>query len=707
MRLAVLLLALFWFTVSQAQFQGDSRLEKALDVRAEAEQLGTVIERISQDVNVKLYVEGSLRGDLVVLYAKQRPASEILSMIAEHFGWKWEKEGDGYKLFQPTESRAEEQRLLKEQILEPYKLAQHAARKYLEEVAKADKEKLENELKLLDERAEALRKEGDWDAYYSVWHEYERVYQLLHPLNHLALKAFSSLSEGQLLELDSRSRIVLALHPTPAQHTLRDVQKEIEAAVRFCIEWRETVRKLLKEKMQELRLQERSVRSYLQKGVANIRIEIHRERVMNEARFPYMYITLLDSNGDVLHRATARPARCFRNTLLPSKPKAAKRTVWDELRIESEGLRHASERDELEIRKEFFTVGNKSDPLAPWAFTLCEIAAAAGINLIGDLYDLSWDDLAWGSRYWFKPPNNNVGTMLDELTLSSGQTWKLEADWVKLRHRKWALARFSTVPRNVLFTARDTLLTKGGLALDDLAAIAGQLNDRQAESNVLRYATKWHWSYEEQTLYVLRLWNSLSNISRKALLGGEVIAFAQLPPQARRYYSEVIFRLRTFDLFFPDDSPDPEVMEELQFQKERWGYDEKRAEDREITQLFPQGPLFDSTLDLRVMIRKGLEELYGSTLSLGNFSDFLTRFEENSQEYNLILSEMVRPAAINKYFFTFQLQSGFAGGDVITTALSNPNAPFVKFTSLPEEIIKKVRELEAKYRKWRERVVEQ
>ncbi|HWP31452.1 MAG TPA: hypothetical protein VNK96_07000 [Fimbriimonadales bacterium] len=700
MRLAVLSLALFLFTVSQAQFQGDSRLEKPLDVRAEAEQLGTVIERISNDVNVKLYVEGSLRGDLVILYVKQRPASEILSTIAEHFGWKWEKEGDGYRLFQPTESRAKEQRLLKEQILEPYKLAQQAAKKYLEQVAKADKEKLENELKLLDERMQTLRNEGDRNAYLSVWHEYERIYQLLYPLNHLTLKAFSSLSEQQLLELDSRSRIVLALRPSPAQHPLRDVQKEIEAAVQHLIEWREGIRKLLKERMQELRLQERSVRSYSQKDVANIRIEIFREREMNEERFPYMRITLLDSEGYILHRANAYLNEVFLKYAPSIEAKAREKNRLDELRIESEDLRHPSERDKLEIRKEFFTIGNKRDPLAPWAHTFCEIAAAARINLIGDLYDLG-GDLAWDTGYWFKPTKNNAGMMLDELTSISGQTWRLEGEWVKLRHKKWALARFSTVPRNILFASRDTMLTKGGLALDDLAAIAAQLNDRQAESKVIRYATKWHWPSGEQALYVLRLWNSLNNISRKALLGGEVIAFAQLPPQARRYYSEVVFRLGAFDFFFFIDSPDPEVVEEMQFQKERWGYDETQAEDREITQRFPQGPLFDSTLDLKVIVREGLTELYGGTSSLGNFSSFLAQFEEESQEYNLIRSEMVRPAVINKYFFTFQLQPGFAGGVVIDTSLSDPKAPFVKLSSLPEETIKKIKEMEAKYRKWR------
>jgi hypothetical protein len=100
----------------QACLSEDQRLAKRIDLAERYVCLTDILQKVSDMTGVKLHAEGFIAGENVILMIRDRPAGEVLDLLAENLGYYWNSihRGntiEGYELCQDLVSRQREQRL--------------------------------------------------------------------------------------------------------------------------------------------------------------------------------------------------------------------------------------------------------------------------------------------------------------------------------------------------------------------------------------------------------------------------------------------------------------------------------------------------------------------------------------------------------------------------------------------------------------------
>ncbi|MCH8275151.1 MAG: hypothetical protein IH851_10210, partial [Armatimonadetes bacterium] len=676
------------FVAATAQFADDARLAEPISLRVEAERVRSVLKRISDLTDVELSVAKPLEDDLIILYVKEKPAAEVLKIIAEHFDWNWEKrkDEDGYRLYQTSKQRKEEQRLLREQTLEPYLEMQANARKLLKEAEESDAAKLDQEVKDLEEQQRLM--EGGGELYRQLSRRLEWKWAQQDPWQLFAAAAFAGLTEDQLLELDTRSRIVLSYRPTPTQHRLRTGQKEALAALAMAEErWEKEAADVLPEWRPLFGL-------FPPDQFGTFRVSFQRRWFGDGAQLEHALVTVIGRDGTAL--ASSRGGRAWAPPWDPrdtAQPVVRPRNRLDDTEIDTSRMVEWMQPGPMlgqpvlwgQTVQAFMQEGSTTDLLrVPGAF-LCELADKAGINLISDAYDRHPPAMPTGIR-----GPTPAGALLDSMRRGP---WRLEGDWVKLRTADWALSRSATAPRGLLYSTRDRFVRQRGLTLDQLADFVANLSDRQAVSAGAAFVGAGAFIFRGETaLYALRIWASLSPVQRNALRRGEPIAYASLRPPSMWLYGEAVFRLTNtiYDGF--SEARGAEERADREWVLANWNYEPYTFRDWEITQLLPSGPVSGSVFHARVAKRDALMLMMRGVPRYARALSWLAVSFLQSEVRSL--DEMYRgfytfvPATLERAIFTFRPVPGsdFAWGVSAETAVALPGAMATDYEGLPQAI---------------------
>ncbi|MCH8273239.1 MAG: hypothetical protein IH851_00415 [Armatimonadetes bacterium] len=734
MTIPILFLTALLAQQGPADLSADDRLADPITVRADVEPVESLAKRLGEQLEVPLKVSPRIGQDLVILYAKDRPAHEVLSVIAEHFGWEWRKEGDGYRLVQTSAAQKTEKRLLEEAILKPMLASQEEARKSLAEAAKLDRREAERRIAEIDGELEQLdildESETTWETYRTLRREQSALEEKLNPYNLFARTVFASLSRSQLLELDNRTRIVLSTRPTAAQRPSGNQGRR--AAQNLVTELMRAQREYLEGGGQpgvppeDIVLPMGINRPFAPQEVAAVRVVFKAESGMFggfmgggdvDAR-----VAVLGVQGDLLANESVSIGDSMRwlayieataegGAQKPREtPQRQPRGRLDQRLQMTSALREAivsmaMDDPEAGFRMfaGFYKVGSTVDLLAPIGRIYAELANAANFAVIADIYDSHFMDVFLEGG----PAGSTAAGILDSITARSGAQWSFDDTWVKVRTEDWALARAGTVPRKLLFPARDLSLRQAGMTLDQTAALVSRLTDRQAESQIFFLALGPFGSMsgfpgDRVSVYAYRMWHNLLPHQRDALMAGRSLAFGGTNLSARSNLAEYLYRAdesefgadMMMSMMFEDDSP-----------TEMFGApseDEDPARDTEITQLLPQGPAADSLIELQYSEKAGVASLlkFGDVEMPTSFSVSLfvsmRRMSEDPEmggEMGFVV-DRVKPALVQTYRFTFRLRPGLDREFGAIGLSSNPSVRFGPVSALPPEILQKIKEIE-------------
>ncbi|MCH8273589.1 MAG: hypothetical protein IH851_02225 [Armatimonadetes bacterium] len=710
-----------------ADLAADTRLGRAVEVRAEAETVGSLLARLSRQLNVRLAAASAVEQDLVILYAKDRPAHEILSIIADHFDWTWKKEEGGYRLYQTADQKKEEQRLLEEAILEPYLTAQKAAGEFPREAAKVDRKEAKKRIAEITLEIEKLGFAEVTPAYLALLRERGYLRSRTDPYRIFAETVFASFTRSQLLELDARTKIVVSTRPTSWQQPIgrnggRAAETLVAELVRMQQEYFRDRKPPPPEGRTGSQLPEGIRAAFTLDDVAAVHVVFDADPRLRYdfAGSPlWVSVTVLGHDGAelawtvrIVGARSRRTHSSEESSGEPGGPRppvqerggrlADRLTITNELATALGFLDPDDSALDSFISGVWLKPGSTTDFLAPIAKIYLELASAAGFSVIADAYDSHLVDAAGAGGL-----GRTAALILDALTRPIGATWAFDDPWVKVRTRKWPLARASTLPRKIARPARDTAVRQMGFTLDQAAALATALTDRQIASPILSDALGdlvFPKPYESEVaaLHAYRMWDALSAYHRETLLRGEPLPLAAIAPAARRHLAEYLYVCEYPGIYKSATKTNEE--EDIELWDGLWAEsnDHDWSEDTEITQLLPFGPPPEATIHLRYWERPGVAAILRPLdrprpVILGTtwFAHFKAMSESAEMGDILRLDvNKVKLALVQNYHFTFRFRPGLARTFIAVAATSDPSVAFGPMSALPPALLRKIKEAE-------------
>jgi hypothetical protein len=86
----------------------DSRLDVKLSLAEKDRPLGDIVAGLGREINVPLRASRDIADDRATLFLDDRPAVEVLGLVARQFDFQWYRRGNGYELGQTIASRNRE-----------------------------------------------------------------------------------------------------------------------------------------------------------------------------------------------------------------------------------------------------------------------------------------------------------------------------------------------------------------------------------------------------------------------------------------------------------------------------------------------------------------------------------------------------------------------------------------------------------------------
>jgi hypothetical protein len=91
-----------------AELPEDPRLDPAVSLAERDRPLGELVAALGREIDVPLRASRDTANDKVTLFLKERPAREVMALLARHFDFQWVRGETRYELIQNEESRARE-----------------------------------------------------------------------------------------------------------------------------------------------------------------------------------------------------------------------------------------------------------------------------------------------------------------------------------------------------------------------------------------------------------------------------------------------------------------------------------------------------------------------------------------------------------------------------------------------------------------------
>jgi hypothetical protein len=137
-----------------AAMRGDGRLAPRMTLAAKNRPLGELLPALGKQIHVALTASRDTADDKVTLFLDQRPAAEVLGLLARHFDFDWTRRDDGYELIQTTASKRREAARRQADVAEQFH-AINAHMRRLAQLADRPREDLETLRKGIEERLKA------------------------------------------------------------------------------------------------------------------------------------------------------------------------------------------------------------------------------------------------------------------------------------------------------------------------------------------------------------------------------------------------------------------------------------------------------------------------------------------------------------------------------------------------------------------------
>lgn len=682
----------------------EPKLAKRIEVRAEAESIQSLLERLSNETGTSLKVIPSIKDDLVVLYSDE-PVQTTLEQLAKHFSWTWQRTTNGeYLLTQTSIQATAEKQTREEQILLPYLRWQKEAREGLalaKTVTQADYDRvitLSQEIQKNYDDAEEMNRLGtdaqkkEWIAKFQKLEAEKAVLsRKVSATWHLADEFVAGLTRQQLLQFDEDGKITAAYRQGRLQLPLTPgVLQAIDALIRTLptVEFDTSI----KEEWHRAEILRTSWLSKLKpENVANVVMVVNPFMPIEPDSSPELLrvqISMRHTNGNSIGTDYVSK-RLWQEPATP-KEKPHQPDELDQPVEMTEGLKDAlinkfAPKSPLEM----FRRNDSPEHPAKWkAHALVELAKAAKFDLISDCYDTPrW--VAVGS-FAVTPARR----ALKEFTMEDGADWTFQHGWVSIRSKYWQLSRVTTYSFENLKRIRD-LLRLNPLSLDSYAEAISLGTTRQLRGTIAKYLFRWSPLKLEPdrnptTLHALRLWGSLTPNTRKRLLAGETLRYGSLSPAqqnaVRLFIIHTEDRPWTMAVDFMEGYP-PE-QEEVEWIKKNWKATiEQYRPMFDATEYLPQGISPDTEIGFRKSSIPAVvaSNTNGWSMSMSELSAIVSGYLRPEGTETLIVQTLQDLYTVS----VWTPEKLFGRQIVITQPGRGEPKPFGQ---LPEEVKKRVRD---------------
>jgi hypothetical protein len=493
-----------------AALQRDARLEAVVSVDARDRPLGELLPELGKQVDVELTATRETADDRVSLLIRERPAREVLSLIAAHFDFQWRRERNGYRLGQDLAARNREAAL---------RAAQRAAD------VEGIRRQLENLASLVELPPSAIQARLDEVSLGGLGLSREQQETLR--------------AEGAVLNLArdrwSRPRVALIQSLTPAQRERL---------------WRG----------EEIRLSTRNgtLSSRVVGLAAAARADHPSEEPRPAAGVPVNAVIRLTGQsagpGSDSPPRTRRPWRLEiglaqagswgigggflppPSQRTPTRTETTDPTLLQPVSLVLPPLPPRPHVDEMRA-----VLGAAWPPRHRLSGVLAALHEATDLPVIADSF----------IRAQVPPPPATarpVVQILDELSHDLDYAWEMRSGIIRLRSGHYAHDRPAEVPERILNRFREQAGREAGPTLDDYAALAAAVTDAQA----FGLADYWGWYFEDNAALLvghesfgylaphLRLWAALLPAQRQAAAAGSPIRWSGLTAIQRRAFAAAL-----------------------------------------------------------------------------------------------------------------------------------------------------------------------
>lgn len=697
---------------SPVDLKADERLLVSTSVEAGPKTIKSILSDIQTQTGVELKPAKEIEEDLCILHVRERPAHEILFVIAEHFGWQWEKNDQGYILRQKNETRAKEEKELREELLKLSHLIKKRAEESLRERESSDFQALLKEYQDIQNKIKELSARPNTDEEIaqleSLKDRASTLYHSLDPVSYLGDLLTSELTESQYLELVRRGKLVFSSNPTRAQLPLpprsaRFVPQFLNRLTQF--------KTLIEEEETNIPLKEiKALRVILTMPDLPFTGILPFEQLFFTSEGFGCKVEVLGSGVILFSKLTSQfralgieekePTPVSQEKLQTLPPKFLEPwTPTDQIKRLLVSLSGSDEELTFEFIMSLFLGSEDIDLLELSSKMLTELGNTTETPLISDAYDFHILSLPEPSSASTETP----ALFLQALAKARSAEWDYSKGWLRIRTTPHALGRATTVPRAVLEQLTDAKKKQGGLRLDDLAHAVSQMTDFQAHAFLNVHLGRFFpllsvFGAEKRILIeFLRTWASLSHPVQEILANGGILRVRELPLPARASLERLLFLFTQEEYTLlghagetpevipsvPEDPP-PSKAEKTPF-----------PTDQEFTQLFPLGPPPDASLYLNKTTLPGIltKFKFGNTVVElpSTIEEFAVLAEEFMEEgVSLLFAFSVKPAVLETHTFVVNLAPGLERRYTTSVATADPKVPFGKIEDLPEDIRKHI-----------------
>lgn len=696
----------------QADLSLDDRLKPPVTIEASFKTMKEVLDDLAQRTGVALGIQDDLREDLITLYAKERPAHEVLARIALHFGWEWRKTDEGYTLAQSAEAAAQERRELEQLILEPFQQAKKAALERLQTSTPEALAKLRAELAELQKKI-AEMPDDESEESYRLWNRLMDLSEQVSPGTRLEALLVAQMSTRDALDLERLGKLVYSTHPTALQRPMpRTVIDQLPALIQEIAQFNDAI-------FDDVEMPDapEGAPRFDPQAVRAVRAVVKRAGggfiFLMRQPGPDVSFQFLSGNGTILHReeqglfgyafdmfgeepdaAEAKPER-------PEGLPARFEEAWSAPESVKKFVLASSGEDDFVMVDMLKNLFGSSEPLQLFGDVMVEFAKAMDVCFISDAYDAH----AMGGFGTFGVSADSPALFLDSMARSMGAGWSYAGPWITVRTSPYALARATTVPRSVLKRLLEEKERLGGITFDSFSSAILRLTDRQATSPAIMFAmfspgTSLEGGLDLPGISFCRMWGSLSPTLKEALKQGRTVTRDLLPNDARGHLDRYLYLVEdeplVLNLYMDDffSAVMQSAMEDM--------FSEGERPDDEFTQRFPAGIPSGSEIRLQHGVRPGVE----AQLAFGGqpaFSFAMSPeaygFAEVFEGDDSVALSGFRAATLEAYSFEIALTPN----DIFTVkaggATSDPKAEFGPFDSLPEELRRQMQQARERARR--------
>lgn len=509
-------------------FAGDARLQAALALVERDRPLGEFLARLGRELGVPLRATAETTDDRVTLCVRDRPAGELLSLVASQFDFEWFPRGSGYELRQTAAGRRREAAQRDQEVRRQLQIVDRRIQK-LARLAGTPAEQLEARGKEIDD----LPRRGlDAAAAAALEDESAAITDVLYVPGQASIEIYRALTPGQ-------RRALLAGKPV----RLSSLNGTLSPALARRVDDAATEWELDETPWRQLPPAAAMVDIHLDDAVPPS-CPFARDAIWSTLEF---VLTSIHAVGDrswrwsVVWSPTVPPAVASPATASDAVDSELQQPV--DLRIERPRRQGAPVVMDLWGRnlwpRGLLTIGEFSQALAE----------ATGFDVVADSFVRARIDPALVSGR--RPLRQLLDTVAHELDYQ----WEKRSSLILLRNRFWIRDRPEEVPDRVLKPWRQRAerlpAWQGAPAVDCLAALATALSDVQARG----MESHWGWYLEECGISSphgedsggfydqrehLRFWASLSPAQKQSLLAGGALPVREIDAAQRSRFAAAL-----------------------------------------------------------------------------------------------------------------------------------------------------------------------